>query len=225
MAVRRAAHAAGVAGRPVTDARTKRSRRGFTLLEMLVTLVIVAAVAAVLAQAMGQLRRVEELLMREELVATGGELQARWIVQALESIQPLPLEAGAAMRGTAEGLQALTLAAPAYPEATLGAVALDLERGQQPERTTLALSVRDRAGGAAGPVIRLSWPGRSGRIRYQDHQGAWSDVWPPAHRLPPHERLPALIAVETGWDERPLLLAVLRTGSVPLPTRKRVEAM
>jgi hypothetical protein len=87
------------------------------------------------------------------------------------------------------------------------------------------LTTRQADGAAeAEPVVLLSWPGRTGRLRYLDASGEWRDSWPP-EQGPPGAALPRAVALETGLEGVALLVAPTRTSELPLPTRRQMESM
>jgi prepilin-type N-terminal cleavage/methylation domain-containing protein len=203
-----------------------RRLRGLTLLEMLVTLVLVAVVATILTQALAQLARVERLLEAGQLRSLSASLRAEWTRSALEAL--LPGDQGAAgLRGGERELQGLSTAVPMLPSAGLALLRLHLVTSADNTITRLEMRPEERgvdAGGAGPAVVLLSWPGREGRFRYRDRQGAWLDRWPP-QGVANAAALPTAVALETGPDGYGALLAVPRASPVPRRTRLQLEGM
>jgi prepilin-type N-terminal cleavage/methylation domain-containing protein len=200
-------------------------RRGLTLLEMMVTLVIVALVVSLLWQALAQLGRIERLLGAGQLQSLSNSVRAEWVRNALEGLLPGEAHTPQAFGGSEHELKGMTARAPSVSD--LGAVdfVLRIDTDERAGETRLlwslapsGLSLRTEA----PPVALLSWPGRTGRFRYLDAKGEWHDTWPPALGLQTGG-LPEAVALETGLDEVPLLVASTRVSPLPLPSRRALE--
>lgn len=202
-----------------------RRRRGFTLLEMLVTLVVVSLVAGVLGQALFQLARIERLLEGGQLSSMADVVRANWIRSAIESL--LPGEEGSAERlvGSERELEGLSADVPMLPAPGLAKLHLRLEFDAAAGATQLQLLDAFASQGKAGePVVLLSWPGREGRFRYLDDAGLWHESWP----LPAKSSaagLPRAILLETGLPALPALVAATQASPVPMLTRRQVETL
>ncbi len=190
-----------------------------TLLEMLVSLVIMGFVAALLSQALWQLSRAERLLQSGQLSSLNESLRIEWLRAALEALQPLPLAHALALRGTERELAGVSLAAPQWPLAATRQVRLRLVYTPNADTTTLTLAVGDDT-----PQPLLAWPGRSGRFRYLDRQGQWQDEWP-AKTFAISSGLPAAIAVETGLERAPLIVAAPLASPQGQPTRAETQGL
>ena len=204
----------------------RQCRRGLTLLEMLVTLVLVAVVATILTQALGQLARVERLLEAGQLRRLSASLRAEWTRSALEALLPGSQDSDG-LRGSERELQGLSAAVPMLPSTGLALLRLHLMTNADntvtrlelwPEETGVAIN------GAGSAVVLLSWPGREGRFRYRDRQGAWLDRWPPQAGVA-GPALPTAVVLETGPDGYGVLLAVPRASPLPRRTRLQLEGM
>jgi prepilin-type N-terminal cleavage/methylation domain-containing protein len=201
--------------------------RGLTLLEMLVTLVIVSFVVTIVAQAMGQVSRIERLLEGGQLRSMATSVRAEWVRAALASMLPGTADAGDRFRGDARSLRGLSAEAPGATGSVLATMQLGLEFDGESGATRLQLRAGDVvAGGAeAQATTLLSWPGNVGRFRYLDPQGEWIDQWPPPMHSADAATLPAAILVETGMSDIRLIIAAPQVSESPLPLRKQLEKM
>jgi prepilin-type N-terminal cleavage/methylation domain-containing protein len=208
-------------------------RRGFTLLEMLVTLVVVGLVAGVLSQALFQLSRIERLMSGGQLQSMAEALRVEWVRTALAALQPG--EAGGAERfaGAERELRGLSAAAPRFPGPTLAGLHLSLRFNPEAGVTELLLADSAKQGGAVGPggdagvaAVLLSWPGPQGRFRYQDAKGAWHASWPPPQTgaVPP-PGLPSMIMLETGHETFAQVLAAPLSVDLGAPSRRTFEQL
>jgi prepilin-type N-terminal cleavage/methylation domain-containing protein len=201
-------------------------RRGFTLIEALVSLVIVAFIGAIVSQALFQLARVEQLLEGGQLRSMADSVRAQWVRSAIESL--LPGERGSAerLRGTANEMQGLSTDVPMLPAPGLAPLHLRLVRDDAGDQTQLQLVAPPAGLRELDPVVLLSWPGRVGRFRYLDALGEWRDEWPTAPTSGARSAaLPRMIAIETGIPALRLLLAATRATEASLPTRRQLEAL
>jgi len=211
----------------------RRSARGLTLLELLVTLVLVSLIVGIVWQALGQLARIERLLAGTQLQSLNQALRAEWVRGALEGLLPGDAAAGDRFKGSALELVGLTAEAPAYPSPVVARVSLSIEYSVASNTTALWLRQPDGDKRRSTSVIPLptplltpllSWPGRSGRLRYLDAAGTWQDRWPVSDE-PGGPALPSAILLETGLEDAPTLIAVTRASAAPLPTRRLLETM
>jgi prepilin-type N-terminal cleavage/methylation domain-containing protein len=210
------------------SARSARLPRGFTLLEMLVTLVIVALVATILAQALGQLARIERLLDGGQLRSASATLRAEWARTALESLQPGTQESEK-MRGAARELQGLSSAVPMLHG--VGTAQMQLRLVASDDRSSTRLELR-LMGSDEAAVVLHSWPGSDGQFFYLDRQGAWLDHWPAevtggvssisSITNPP---LPRAVMLRTGAQAWGVLIAAPRSSGLPQPSRRQLEAL
>jgi type II secretory pathway pseudopilin PulG len=188
-----------------------------TLLEMLVSLVIMGFVAALLSQALWQLSRTERLLQSGQLRSLNESLRIEWLRAALEALQPLPVTHAQAVHGGERELAGLSLAAPQWPLAGTRPIRLRLVYAPDADTTALMLAVADEP-----PQPLLVWPGRSGRFRYLDRQGRWHDEWPARTLAPAAVRLPAAVAIQTGLERAPLIVAAPLASPEGQPTRAEI---
>lgn len=201
--------------------RRPHSPRGLTLLEMLVTLVIVAMVAAILAQALGQLARIERLLEGGQLRSVVVSLRAEWVRSALAGLLPGSTEAES-LRGGERELRGLSSDVPQLPAP--GRAPLHLRLLTDESLTSTRLELQPEPDSGAAPVVLLQWPGREGRFSYLDAEGRWGDRWPPlSSGTAP--TLPRAVALDTGREGPGLLVAVPLAAPNPLPTRADLESM
>jgi prepilin-type N-terminal cleavage/methylation domain-containing protein len=206
-----------------------RRARGFTLLEMLVTLVIVALVATILAQALGQVARIERLLDGGPLRSASASLRAEWVRLALESLQP-GTQDSERVRGSARELQGLSSAVPMWPG--VGTAQMQLRLVASDDRRTTRLELRLN-GSDDAPVVLHSWPGADGGFRYLDRQGAWLDHWPPettdgvatSPLKATNPSLPRAVMLQTGAQPWGVLVAAPRVCGVPQSSRRQLEAL
>lgn len=205
-------------------------RRGLTLLEMLVSLVIVSLVVTILAQAMGQLARIERLLEGGQLRSAVVALRAEWVRTALNGLLPGSIEAER-LRGSERELQGMSSEVPQWPSSGPARLHLRLRTDPRGESTSLELLPDPVAGSEAAAVLLLQWPGREGRFVYLDAQGNWGDRWPPASSTAPDpsavasRTLPRAVALDAGPEGPGYLLAVPLAAPNPMPTRAMLESM
>lgn len=206
--------------------RPARRLRGLTLLEMLVTLVIASLVAGVVAQALVQIARVERLLEGGQLGAMADSVRAEWVRAMLASLLPGEPGRDERLQGQALELTGLSADSPILPAPGISRFRLRLTYDPGQDRTELQFEPLPTPSGAAHqrPRVLLGWPGRGGRFRYLDVKGEWQDEWRslPGSTLP---ALPVAIALDTGIEGLPLLVAALRANELRKPTRRELEAL
>lgn len=206
-------------------------RRGFTLLEMLVTLVIVAMIATILGQALVQLARIERLLEGGQLRSATASLRAEWVRDALAALLPGSTEA-TRMHGSERELSGMSSDVPQMPVLGVAPLRLRLVSGAGATR----LEMLPEGDPAPAAVVLLQWPGAQGRFRYLDAQGQWHDHWPMEFADVPlgtmttadataaaATALPRAIGLETGAEGPGWILAVPLASRVPEPTRAQLE--
>jgi len=197
---------------------------------MLVTLAVVALVAAVLAQALVQLARVEQLLEGGRLRSVAEALRVEWVRSALEALVPAT-NSDEVLSGSEREFSGWSSAVPLLPEPGMAQLRLRLVTADDGSLTELLLL--PGADAPTRPALSLlSWPGRQGHFRYLDEQGQWQDRWPAlntqnivarpqAGAAPP---MPRLIALVTGLPAQSLVFAAPRASPQPLPTKRQLEA-
>lgn len=169
----------------VRPRRAHWRRRGFTLLEMLVTLAIVAMVSALLWQGMHQVLRVERLLQRSGVEGQLQVVRREWLRGLIQA--SLVEQRGKALQFTGEAQRLTVASAEALDMRGLGAGRLELLIDTDPRtglQRLLMSSLKDPgdpfAPAPAAPVELLSWSGKPGRLQFLDTAGRWHDRWPPA---------------------------------------------
>lgn len=179
-------------------------RRGFTLLETLVTLVIVALVAGLVSQGLFQLARIERVLASSEVSGQPLEqLYQHWLVDTLRGLVvtgPTPEEHfhgnSVQLRGTST--QAPTRRAQGLTEFSMALLSSD-------GGTSLWLELKEI--GADPFRVRLAqWAGQGLHWQFEDDAGQSHDQWPPREGLSA-QALPRLIRLEQGKGQRLLLVA------------------
>lgn len=199
-----------------------KTRRGFTLLEMLVTLVVVSLVAAILGQAMFQLSRVEQLLAGTQLNGLTQSVRMAWVRALIDGTLPGQPNTAERFKGTERRISGFSVEVPAFPENTAERYELSLQTAPDGSRTRLVLT-RPLAGGAATETTLLDWAGSMGRFGFLAADERWVSQWPPEQALPPG--LPAAVSLETGLDSHRVLIAAPRARAEPLLTRRNVDQL
>ncbi len=215
-------------------ARTLRARRrGFTLIEILVSLVVFAAMAAITWGALGQIARTRSALAVEQdrfaaIVRSMSDLE-RDLRQAIA--RPLRGNYG-------EQVPALLGRSDRIELSRLGFANPRAEARSNIERVLYAVdnaslrrgryAVLDRAAGSVAEWRNLLDQVGDFRLRYLDLDGAWRDQWPPRDTLP--EELPRAIELRMRLDDFGELRRVVAlpstiprkgvgaTGSIDTPT-------
>lgn len=184
--------------RPARFARPL-SRRGFTLVEMLVTLAIMSMIAALLWQGMQGMFRVERLLQRSGVEGQLVTVRREWVRSLVRAGEVEPLGAERRWKGDSSNLQLASTEALNLPG--MGGHVFNLTLSDAPEGSVQSLRLVEVL---PSGVVRvepprsielLQWRGRPGRLRYLDGERGWVDQWPPPESL----RL-------TGMAERDLVL-------------------
>ncbi|WP_457445562.1 prepilin-type N-terminal cleavage/methylation domain-containing protein [Roseateles sp. P5_E4] len=218
-----------------------RARRGFTLVEMLVTLALMAMISSLLWQALQQVLRVEQLLQRSGVDGQLDVVRREWLrslIQASlveQSGAPQQLQGDSRQLTVASaealglpGMQAAKLLIRFESDASSGRQRLML--AEAPATDAFAQGLRT----PAAPVEVLAWQGKPGAVRFLDASGQWFEQWPPplAIRLAAAggedeqmraaraaiPRLPRAVWLEMGGDVGGPLVTVL---SVTEPGRMR----
>lgn len=190
--------------------RVRRSRAGFTLMEMLVTLVLISFATMLMFQMLGSYR-----IANERVRGRAGEIDRQALFQAWfrDSVHGLYAAPKLQFVGSRERFSATTLNPLYAPEGSPTAIAWEL-----------------RAAPGGGSEVAYSEDGierwhlalrdaGSVRFMYIDRQGKESATWPAALGQVNPEGLPALVGLvrNDGARDRPLLAAVL--GPLEPPER------
>ena len=180
-------------------------------MEALIALTLTALAAVLLSQALFQSSRLEQRLADERLRVPLADLHASWVQQWFEGLMPVRPDEAPALRGTERELEAsssLALRAERLgPQRLRWRLQFDAQTGQG----ALAL-----AGDGMEALTLLHWPGDGARFRYEDGQGQWQPVWPPAggsqDALAREAELPRRIGVQQANGRWLLLVAPLGQG-------------
>lgn len=170
-----------------------RARRGFTLVEMLVTLTLLAMISALLWQAMQQVLRVERLLERSGVDGQVQTVHREWLRGLIQASLVEQNGATRQLQGDAQQLTIASAEALSLPGIKAERLLIRLEADAGTGRNRLLVSEAPPTDGfsqgpnaPAAPVEVLAWQGKPGSIRFLDASGQWLDQWPP----PPMRRLP-----------------------------------
>lgn len=183
-------------------------RRGFTLVEMLVTLAVMALVSSLLWQALSTVALLERRLDRTRTLSNDDQLRRAWVEQALFGVMtgaegdPVRFAGGTTRLSTYTSM-------PPWP-GSLG-----------PERMTLTLEQDDNGQrllahrpGSDTSLELWRWAGASGGFDYLDSSGRWLDAWPPSAGTTQTTLLPAAIRLR-GPPAGSVLVPVVTT-QVPM---------
>lgn len=178
-------------------------RRGFTLVEMLVTLAVMALVSSLLWQALSTVAQLERRLDRTRTLSNDDQLRRVWVEQALFGVMTGTEGDPVRFKGSATSLSAYT-SMPPWP-GMLGPelMTLTLEQDDQGQRLLV------RRPGSDTSLELWRWAGASGSFDYLDGTGQWLDAWPPAGAKQPRS-LPAAIRLR-GPPAGPVLVPVVAT--------------
>lgn len=188
-----------------------RRARGFTLMETLVVLVIVSLVSAVLLQALAQVYRLQERFGVQLVRSEVGTLQADWIRQLVQGLQPDLPGGPDRFRGDERGFTALATdpfsRQPGVPRPV--ALSIDTAPGTGAARVRLRMADRE--------ISLADWPAPA-RVSmvYADAKGEPHDRWPPPMGSWPALPQSVQLVVKQGVDEQ-RVVAVPRTTVQPLP--------
>lgn len=184
-----------------------RRARGLTLIEMLVVLVLVSLLGTLLVQGGGFFLGQYATVKRVHRDATLAELRQHWFASTLQAMLPSKL-AVRRFAGDASAFEGVTLQAlaaePGIPvrvrwsiRAESGAQAVLYEEGRAAPWTVL------RSGDGA-----LAF-------QYADSARQWHGRWPLADDA--RERIPRMVRLVAGGDDRTLWLAHLDVWPEPIP--------
>lgn len=169
------------------------SRRGFTLLEMLVTLALLAMISTLLWQALQQVLRVERLLERSGVDGQLEIVHREWLRGLIQASLVEQNGAPRQLQGDARQLTVVSAEAVNLPGIRAGKLLLRLESDASSGRQRLLVAEAPATDAfaqgtrvPAAPVEVLAWQGKPGGIRFLDASGQWLDQWPP----PPMAALP-----------------------------------
>lgn len=185
------------------------TQRGLTLVELLVTLVLMSLVGGVVAQMMGQSRRVEALLEQQSTATRLEGLHEIWLRETVEGALPSALGAPPDFVGHEQGFSVTTTMPP-------------LAESQGPQRVRIELAGTELQVKAertqALTTLRLDL-GRKAAFEYLDDAGQWRPQWPPldvgALRTVP-------VAVRLLREGRTPLLMLPRASALGLPNRAQL---
>lgn len=178
-------------------------RRGFTLVEMLVTLAVMALVSTLLWQALATVAQLERRLDQTRTLSNDDQLRRTWVEQALFGVMAGADGDPLRFTGSAQRLSGY-MSMPPWP-GPLGPqpMTLTLEQDGDAQR----LLARRTGDDAALELWR--WAGRSGGFDYLDRGGTWRDVWPPIDAAQA-DPLPVAIRLR-GPPSGPVLVPVVTT--------------
>lgn len=197
-------------------------QRGLTLVELLVSMVIIGMVVAVLSQALWQLSRIERLLQSGQLAAVTRDLRVEWLRAAVEALQPLRTDTADAFAGSEREMQGMTSQAPLPGQDGPQRIRLQFDYDADRDATRLRLTTSL----SPDAVTLLSWPGQQGRLRYLAADGQWHDRWPqPGSPTDQRRWLPVAVAIETGLDTLPLIVAAPQLMAPGLLSRAEVQLL
>lgn len=197
-------------------------RRGFTLLEMLVTMVLVSLLAALLGQAMFQLGRIERLLAGTQLDGLAQSVRVSWVRALIDGTVPGHLGSTDRFKATERRISGLSVAVPDFPDSTAERYELALLTSSDGTKSRLVL-IRQRAEGHTAVMTLLEWPGREGRFRFLAEDDQWLTQWPPDQAQAPV--LPLAVSIETGLEGYRTLIVAPRARDDPLQPRRVVEQL
>lgn len=152
----------------------KRSRAGFTLIEMLVVLIMVALVSGVLFQALERSYSLQRRFGTELFKVQHGQMATDWYRQTIQGLYPDQNGADSVFRGEPSRFSGLTTTplgddygAPTRFQWTLAT---------HPERNSTELVYQD----TGSETAVLHWSGTEAKFVYLDEQQVAHDQWPPA---------------------------------------------
>lgn len=182
-------------------ARPARGRRGFTLVEMLVTLALLAMISSLLWQALSQVLRVEQLLQRAGVDGQLDIVRREWVRGLIQASVVEQTAVPRQLQGDEHGLTVASTEALGLPGLRSAKLQIRFDTDARTGRQRLLVAdapatdafAEDASRPAADPVEVLSWQGEPGSLRYLDASGQWFDHWPP----PPS----VLLAAATGEDD------------------------
>jgi len=201
-----------------------KSRRGFTLIEMLVTMVILSMISSLLWQALQQMAGVERFLQSTGVQSQLLFVRRQWLRNLIESALPEQQNAEVQFRGDARKLRLASAENLNLPGIGSGVLELSLhhDSAERLNRVTLD-QVRPTGfdapvgGITASPTTLLSWKGEPGRLSYLDSVGQWHDEWPLSNSEV--KLLPSAVRIELGGDAGGPLLAAVAANAMPRPRR------
>jgi hypothetical protein len=190
-------------------------------METLVTIILMALAATIFWQAWAQFVRIEAMLDSSSFGLHDDLVRIELAKRILGASLALPNGNPNALRGERRVVSGMTGA----PPNDLGIATYRLALNFDKELGRTALSVSSVPEDGAPPATLLSWQGNTGQFLFLGHdamgQLTWLDEWPAAL---PHGRtaltaLPLAIALETGIEHSPVIVAALLLGPRTLPDR------
>lgn len=166
--------------------KLERARRGFTLVEMLVTLALMAMISSLLWGALQQVLRVEQLLQRSGVDGQLDVVRREWLRGLIQASLVEQTGAPRQLEGDNQQLTIASAEAQRLPGMRATKLLIRFESDPSSGRQRLMLSEAPATDAfaqglrtPAAPVEVLAWQGKPGAIRFLDASGQWLDQWPP----------------------------------------------
>lgn len=182
---------------------------------------LVAMAATLFWQAWSQFARVSLMLEQSSFGQDSAIVRIELARRILGASVPEPADRPHAFKGSARDIAGMTAA----PPGDLGMAPFAMTLRHDAAADVTVLSFAPAADIDAGGLALLTWPGNVGRFLFLTEEAsglAWADAWPPdpgAGRAA-DVALPLAIAIESGLEQAPLIVAALQLGPRTLPDRR-----
>jgi prepilin-type N-terminal cleavage/methylation domain-containing protein len=192
---------------------SKESKKGFTILEMLV---VIAMSGMIVTMLLNGLQHVMNLHHRFGVELDHNRQEAMrhaWLTQLIEGTHPDYPDGANKFLGSERELKGLSNGVFTQQLGVPTPFTLSLRYQPEQNRTILEYQENHQKDKT---LVLLSWSGRRGRFTYLDNKQQAHDSWPPA--LDQAQQIPNSIQLEIDRDGQPWLLAYKPAGPVnPLP--------
>jgi general secretion pathway protein J len=193
----------------------RKTKTGFTLLEILVVLVLTSFITGILLQGLQQVYRIQVRFGTEMFHSQQRAMRVDWYRSSINGIMPDYVDGKCRFRGGARMVSGQTTA----PLDAIGGALVPFKWriDFDPKAGEMALY----SGDGSDAVIVLTWPGSEGRFLYVDEDSHAQESWPPLFGKP--QQVPRMILLEMGAaGKADILVSVPRGPDRPWPKKSDV---
>jgi prepilin-type N-terminal cleavage/methylation domain-containing protein len=180
------------------------SKKGFTLLEVLVVLLIFSLISTLLTQGVSLVFDLRYRFLEQLDKQYTGFLQGHWFREVCASFSPLQSADGTVFSGSKNQVKGFSLA-PLQGEKGLPKY-INFRLNQGTEDMVLSYNEEGKE-----PITIASWIAREGSFYYLDTEGNWLDQWPPVN-MDTSAQLPEAVMLQIDNVLEPLTWCVAIPG-------------